>query len=196
MRGCTRSCGAFVTLSDLAAFGSFIGGVAVVVSFVFLAFQIRQSTHNQRTSIAMQRAALTQELSLGIFARDLPLWTRGGAADPNLTEEEIGRYQGIVLLTLWLYEEHFYQHRDGMLDPGRWATNFNRLRAFMSMPGYRAAWRAIAPIYFEADFRRSVDEIMGATPINTDPAAFVGAWKALVAEELAKAAPLLSTNSG
>lgn len=178
-----------MTLSDLAAIGSFIGGVAVVVSFVFLAFQLRQSTHNQRTSIAIQRTALTQELSLGLFAHDLPLWARGGAADPSLTDEEIGRYQGIVLLTLWLYEEHFYQHRDGMLDPGRWATNINRLRAFMTSPGYRAAWRAIAPVYFEADFRRSVDEIMHATPINNDPAAFVSAWKTLVAEELAAAAP-------
>lgn len=178
-----------MSLADLAAFGSFIGGIAVVVSFVFLAFQLRQSTHNQRTSIAIQRTALTQELSLGLFAHDLPLWARGGAADPSLTDEEIGRYQGIVLLTLWLYEEHFYQHRDGMLDPGRWATNINRLRAFMTSPGYRAAWRAIAPIYFEADFRRSVDATMHATPINNDPAAFVSAWKALVAEELAATAP-------
>lgn len=112
-----------MTLSDLAALGNFIGGIAVVVSFGFLAFQLRQSTHNQRTSIAIQRTALTQGLSLSIFAQDLPLWIRGGVADPNLTGEEIGRYQGMVLLTLWLYEEHFYQHRDGMLDPGRWATN-------------------------------------------------------------------------
>jgi hypothetical protein len=88
-----RSCivkGDSMTLSDLAAIGSFIGGVAVVVSFVFLAFQLRQSTHNQRTSIAIQRTALTQELSLGLFAHDLPLWARGGAADPSLTDEEIG----------------------------------------------------------------------------------------------------------
>ncbi len=178
-----------MSLSDLAAIGSFIGGVAVVVSFVFLAFQLRQSTHNQRTSIAIQRTALTQELSLGILAHDLGLWLRGGFADPSLTDEEIARYQGVALMTFWLYEEHFYQHRDGMLDPGRWATNINRLRSFMAQPGYRAAWRAAAPIYFEADFRHSVDEIMHATPLNTDPTAFVNAWKALVAEERAKAAP-------
>lgn len=176
-----------MTLSDLAAFGSFIGGIAVVVSFIFLAFQLRQSTHNQRTSIAIQRTALTQELSLGLFASDLPLWARGGAVDPTLTDEEISRYQGIVLLTLWLYEEHFYQHRDGMLDPERWATNVNRLRAFMTMPGYRAAWRVIAPINFETDFRQSVDEILHATTVNDDPTAFIDAWKTLAKDELAKA---------
>lgn len=172
-----------MSLADPAALGSFIGGVAVVVSFVFLAFQLRQSTHNQRTSIAIQRTALTQELSLSIFAHDLSLWTRGGAADPTLKDEEIARYQGIVLFTLWLYEEHFYQHRDGMLDPARWATNINRLRTFMTMPGYRAAWRVLSRVYFEADFTQSVDELMRATPTDNDPAAFVGAWKAFAAEE-------------
>jgi hypothetical protein len=178
-----------MSLSDLAAFGSFIGGIAVVVSFVFLAFQLRQSTHNQRTSIAIQRTALTQDLSIFIFARDLELWARGGAADPSLTDEEINRYQALALLALWLFEEHFYQHRDGMLDEGRWATNVNRLRAFMTQPGYRAAWRSIAPIYFEADFARSVDEIMNATAANADTTTFVGRWKALVTEELSKANP-------
>ncbi len=72
-----------MSLADLAAFGNFVGGIAVVVSFVFLAFQLRQSTHNQRTSIAIQRTALTQELSLSIFAQDLPVWTRGGAVRPT-----------------------------------------------------------------------------------------------------------------
>jgi hypothetical protein len=177
-----------MSLSDLAALGNFIGGVAVVISFVFLAFQLRQSTHNQRTSIAIQRTALTQEIGIFIFTQDLPVWTRGGQADSSMTDEEIARYQGITLMMLWLYEEHFYQHRDGMLDPGRWATNVNRLRTFMTQPGYRAAWRALSPNYFEADFKASVDEIMHATPINTDPAAFVGGWKALAADELAATA--------
>jgi hypothetical protein len=182
-------------LSDLAAIGSFIGGVAVVVSFVFLAFQLRQSTHNQRTSIAIQRTALTQDLSLFMFTRDLELWGRGGAADPSLTDEEIGRYQALTLLAFWLFEEHYYQRRDGMLDDARWATNANRLRAFLAQPGYRAAWRALSPLYFEADFRKSADEIMHATPINHDPAAFVGAWKTLVAEELAAMTPTANVGS-
>jgi hypothetical protein len=32
-----------MTLSDLASIGSFIGGIAVVLSFVFLTLQMRQS---------------------------------------------------------------------------------------------------------------------------------------------------------
>lgn len=85
--------GLFMSLSDLAALGNFIGGVAVVISFVFLAFQLRQSTHNQRTSIAIQRTALTQEIGIFIFTQDLPVWTRGGQADSSMTDEEIARYR-------------------------------------------------------------------------------------------------------
>ncbi|MBY0568795.1 MAG: hypothetical protein K2P70_15875 [Hyphomonadaceae bacterium] len=176
-----------VTLSDLAAIGNFIGGVAVVVSFVFLAFQLRQNTHNQRTSIAIQRTALTQELSISTISDNLEIWVRGGAADQSLTTEDVTRYQAVALMTFWLYEEHYYQRRDGMLDDERWATNINRLRAFMSLPGYRAAWRSIAELYFEAEFRRSVDEVMHAATATAEADAGVKAWKALAVEELAAA---------
>jgi len=47
-----------ISLSDLAAIGSFISGVAVVVSFVFLAVQLRQNARNQRAIMHIERTAL------------------------------------------------------------------------------------------------------------------------------------------
>lgn len=38
-----------MSLSDLASIGSFVRGLAVVVSFGFLSLQIRQSNGNQRS---------------------------------------------------------------------------------------------------------------------------------------------------
>lgn len=184
-----------MTLSDLAAIGNFIGGVAVVVSFFFLAFQLRQNTHNQRTSIAIQRTALTQELSISVISNNLEIWARGGAADPTLTTEDVGRYQAIAVMTFWLFEEHYYQRRDGMLDDARWATNISRLRAFMSLPGYRAAWRSLAPLYFEAEFRRSVGEVMNEATPTVETGAGANAWKALAVEELASARSALDPSA-
>src|SRR5689334_6518225 len=40
--------GTAMTLSDLAAVGSLVSGVAVLVSLVYLALQVRQSERNQR----------------------------------------------------------------------------------------------------------------------------------------------------
>jgi hypothetical protein len=47
-----------MSLSDLASLGSFVSGIAVVLSFVFLAMQIRQSARNQRATIHNERTAL------------------------------------------------------------------------------------------------------------------------------------------
>lgn len=178
-----------MSLSDLAAFGDFIGGIAVVVSFIFLAIQLRQSTQNQRASVALERAALTQSIGQTIFSGEIgDLFLRGNAADPTLTTAESSRYISVALMTFWLYEEHFYLRRDGMLDDARWNTNLRRLRAMMANPGYRAAWRACAP-FFEADFAASVEDAIRETPTVADVTMFANGWKALAAGELAKATP-------
>lgn len=176
-----------MTLSDLAAIGDFIGGVAVVVSFGFLAVQLRQSTRNQRASIGIERAALTQNIGQTISGGDMSeIWARGSAGDTTLTSLETQRYLTHAVMTFWLYEEHFYQRRDGMLDDTRWETNLRRLRRMMAAPGYRAAWRASSE-FFASDFAKSVEDVMGETTPITDPDAFSSGWKALVADERTKA---------
>ena len=50
-----------MSLTDLAAVGSFINGVAVLVSFVFVAYQLHENAHNQRATMHIARAALVQE---------------------------------------------------------------------------------------------------------------------------------------
>lgn len=55
-----------MSLSDLAAFGNFINGVAVVFSFLFLALQMRQSNRNQQAMMQQGRAARTSETMLRV----------------------------------------------------------------------------------------------------------------------------------
>jgi len=46
-----------MSISDLAAIGSFVSGIAVAVTLVFLVIQIRQTNRNQRS--LMQQGHLT-----------------------------------------------------------------------------------------------------------------------------------------
>jgi hypothetical protein len=50
-----------MSLSDLAALGSFISGIAVVISFVFLGLQIRQADKNQKEMLASDWASRATE---------------------------------------------------------------------------------------------------------------------------------------
>jgi hypothetical protein len=47
-----------VTRSELAGLAEFVGGVAVVISLVYLAIQVRQNTHSVRGAILQANSAL------------------------------------------------------------------------------------------------------------------------------------------
>ena len=75
-----------MSLSDLAAIGSFVSGIAVVFSFVFLALQIRQSNLNQRSLIQQGRSTRRIELLLRRADPDLSdIMERAFRGDPSLS---------------------------------------------------------------------------------------------------------------
>ena len=178
-----------MSLSDLAALGSFISGVAVLISFVFLAFQLRQNAHNQRATVHNERTALTQDIALEIASsrESAEVYRRGSEADPSLDMADCNRYLSYALSAFWAYEEFFYQHRDGMIDEARWATNVRRLRSMVAQPGYRAAWRVFSNGWFESDFVDWFNKIMSETPIVVGSAVLGNAWKEAANRELAEA---------
>ena len=51
-----------MSLSDLAALGSFISGIAVIVTLVFLLVQTRQTLKNQRSLMQQGRTARIVDL--------------------------------------------------------------------------------------------------------------------------------------
>src|SRR5271166_5699196 len=58
--------GVLMSLSDLASLGSFVSGVAVLVSLVYLARQVRQAERNQRALAQQMRATRTSDLLVAI----------------------------------------------------------------------------------------------------------------------------------
>lgn len=174
-----------MSLSDLASIGSLISSIAVLVSLVYLAQQIRQSARNQRAAIHTERTALVQEIVLSATSPEhARLMIRGGAGDASLSEEESSTYLGHTLCTLRLFEEMFLQHRDGMLDEARWENNALRVRGFFHQVGFRAAWRANAA-GFDRDFAQWMDGLLQEIPAMAGPSQ-AAAWKAFAKEELAQ----------
>ena len=175
-----------MTLSDLAAIGSFVSGIAVLLSFIFLALQIRQNARNQRATIHNERTALVQQLMISTSDAELvELRSRGNAADQTLDAKQSWRYLGLALATLRLLEEFFDQHRDGMIDEARWEANELRVCSFLQAPGFRAAWRALSAT-FRSDFVAWMDELMRKTPVATNQNDAVLIWKDFAAQEMAQ----------
>jgi hypothetical protein len=73
-----------VSLSDLAAIGSFVSGISALITLVFLVVQIRQANQNQRAMVQQGRATRIADFLLRVIDPALlPAWTMGlkGAVD-------------------------------------------------------------------------------------------------------------------
>ena len=131
-----------MSLQDLGSIGEFFGGLAVLVSLVYLALQIRQNT----TSVRAATSASVSE-SLSSFSETIishpelaRLWFQGIGEYDSL--EDQARHQfGLALLTyMRRVENAFYQHARGFVDPDHWQTTERLLTRMMSNPGVLRWW--------------------------------------------------------
>ena len=174
-----------MSLSDLASIGSLVSGVAVVVSFVFLGLQIRQSNRNQRSLIQQGLANNNIELMLRLTDPALhESMIRGRAGDLTMAPGQVDTFVRAWIATFSLWEDGFLQHRASTIDPASMASAAANHRVFLSYPGCRAAWKTTRG-QFTGAFRDYVDGVVrDSRPVQ--PPDVAAMWKAFVAEEQAE----------
>ena len=169
-----------MALSDLAALGSFISGIAVVVTLVFLLVQTRQTLKNQRS--LMQQGRTTRIVDL-IFRQTEPQLTdvmvRGRSGDATLEPLQVETFLSVARASLISMEDTYLQHQHGTIDPSVWMTSTSRLADALAQPGMRAAWNSFR-LNFSKDFVEHCDGLIAKTPLAL-PADRVARWKADVA---------------
>lgn len=176
-----------MSFSDLAAVGSFVSGIAVVVSFVFLALQIRQSNKNQRSLMQQARSGRNVQILLQVtnsYTSEVI-----AEADQNcaaLTPAKIWAFYGIAGPVFWSYEDSFMQFKTKTLDPGSWASDVASIRRLLHYPAYRVAWR-MAREGMSGEYRDYIDSIMREVTC-TASMTLTDLWKNYTEEELAAAA--------
>ena len=81
-------------ITTLAAWGEFFGGIAVVVSLIYLAGQVRQNSMRQRASTTAATAQ-TQFLQIALVVQDpemARIWWEGLADYDSLSDSECRRF--------------------------------------------------------------------------------------------------------
>ena len=172
-----------MSLSDLASIGSFVSGVAVLISLVYLALQVRQAERNQRAMLQQGRAARATDLLVRMAEDDLAhVLAKGSFGEEELTPKEELQFVLIFRANIIGMEDTYFQHKHKMLDDDSFTSSFKMFRPYFSAPGYRAAWKRSRPMYDEG-FVRLVDQIAAEVAVTSRSSA--GAWKDAVAAELA-----------
>jgi hypothetical protein len=149
-----------VTLQDLGGIGDLIGGIGVIVSLLYLARQIRDSSRIERLNA---RYAVSQAM-LGVFRRidEGPelyrVWVAATDRDEELDEEDrerLGRflYQYFVQLSL--------AYGFSEIDPEIRARYEPNLLRFLRAAAVRNWWSRQRE-YFAEPFRSEVDLLLTA----------------------------------
>jgi hypothetical protein len=105
-----------MSLADLASLGNFVSGVAVLISLVYLALQVRQAQVNQRTLIQQGRAARTVDAAFRLAEeQNARILLKGNAGEEDMSVAEYLRYAQLFRAVTLGVEDTFFQHEHGTL---------------------------------------------------------------------------------
>jgi len=181
-----------MSLSDLASLGSFVSGLAVLVSLVFLYFQlgavryqIEQAERNQQAAIRQARSTRSADGSLRLAmepsAIDAMILASEGRED--ISEQALMQYHFFLRAQFYGWEDAFYQHRDGLFSDSALEAYAVTIRRLLQAPGARAQWR-LQRGFFAPDFVAWVDELVSQAPA-IDVGGRLERWKKALAAERA-----------
>ena len=144
-------------LEALGNIGDFVGGIAVIITLIYLAVQIRENSRSTRLA-AMQSSMLAAQnvQKLPAQDRDLARILRVGLTAPDeLDEDEFQQFRYFLFNMLRVHEDMFVQHKAGVIDAETWLARADSLRTVFTMPGGRRIWEASNA--YRADFRAWMD---------------------------------------
>lgn len=152
-----------MNLSDLASIGSFVSGIAVVVSLVYLALQVRHAHKAQR---ALMHQARTEriinaciECMRGDVAETVTKIAMGEEMSSPLEMMQAYYYMRMQIVTA---EDALWQHDAGFLDKDSVDTAILNLQRVMQLPAARAAWLVQRPQLAPA-VRERMDKLLAVS---------------------------------
>lgn len=162
--------------------------VAVVVSLIYLALQVRYAERCQRGLMQQARADRTSNASLtGADPALARIWTKGGAGDSDFTPVELTQWLLLTRAAFLSGEDTILQYKAGLMTKETYETYVAGVRFYMARPGFRAAWK-VSRLQFGREFREFTDGILEEVRADIAEGLGVSEWNAMVEAEKRSAA--------
>jgi len=150
-----------VTLENLGNVGEFLGAIAVLISLIYLALQIR---HNTVTVRAGTSAAISESLArvtelLGADPEAARVYMLGLAGNSDLSPAENFQFNFLFATYMRRVENAYYQQLRGFVDSEHWQTTERTLALTMTLPGARHRWEGSRSVYSDR-FTAYVDTVL------------------------------------
>lgn len=152
-------------LASVVALAEILGTIAVVVSLVYVAIQIRQSTRATKLATGQNlsqdyREAIAPLHGDSELAR---IYLHAMQDVESLTGEDRFRAYVFTQCLLRTIENAYYQYRNGAVDEYVWEAFVSNLKFLKDTSISRAFWQDRQHIFSE-EFREFYNEVRGADP--------------------------------
>ena len=138
-----------MVLDQLGSIGSIISGIAVVISLIYLAIQIRRNTEAERTSTYQS------------IVSDFGTMNNNLAGNPDLShmfvealenyhefsDEDKARISQMFFQIFRMFENMFYQQKKGYLDQDLWIGWKRLMLTYFARPGFQTWWEHRRVVY-------------------------------------------------
>jgi len=149
-----------VNWEAISAFGQIVGAVAVVISVLYLAREVRSSARATRVASERSWAEMVIRFLQQIAEHpDLSeLYYRGVHDFESLKGAERMRFSALMGQLFRLCEEAYIGQSEGHLSPRMWRGTEAVLRDYSGYPGVQAWWRTRSH-WFSEDFAKVVNQL-------------------------------------
>ena len=153
----------------IGAIGEIVGAVAVVLSLIYLAAQIRQNTQQveeqcrtqRQNSLLGARSSFTEWRSLVIQDPTIAtIWRKANRGLELLNEEERTQLDFLLVDFFWAHATIWIQMKEGLVDEPLWDMSRSNV-AIYAGPGVRVWW-STSPHRNEYpdEFIKSIDDLL------------------------------------
>ena len=146
----------------IGAIAELVGALSVLVTLIYLAFQVRQANVGIQSAVVHSQAEL-QNAWLASLARspDLhQLYRKGLRDDDSLSKEDRGRFDLLVLQVLFSLDAQYHKHRLGAIQSAHLGRIVASVRPILSTAGGSASYHRQKEM-LSMDFRHYVERVFG-----------------------------------
>ena len=142
-------------LEALGDLGDFIGGIAVVVTLIYLAMQIRQNTIAIRTASRQEIASGYREANrLFLDPTTARAFAAGLTVFPEQPFDDCSLFSTVFSDQALFFQGAFALHESGQLDDETYSAYFDWFASLVATPGGTYWWKTVGrPIYAEGMVR-------------------------------------------
>src|SRR5881296_2285886 len=149
-----------VNWEAISAIGQIVGAIGVVVSLIYVATEVRNSARAtqlaSRRSISEIFTLLSRQLAEHPDLREL--YYRGLHDFESLEGTDLVGFAQVMLQLFRAYEEAYYGHLEGDVDPRLWRGWEAAMRDINGYPGVQAYWRSRSHWYSE-EFAKYINQL-------------------------------------